>query len=216
MGGQGEPGGPCVSVSEGPDQGKELHLDEAGRAYVMGRGKGLDMVLDDIDASRRHVEVVRRADQVTVRDLGSKNGATLGDQRLDAQGRAWKQGQDLRAGSNTFVFRYPALDALGDLERAADEKIRADEAIPPPQASIPPPRPGSVPPKAKGGARSVPHLEGGAPVEIGGAPIAEVPRRVGADRRRPSGWNRTDFLVVLLALGVLAVSVVGLYWLLRG
>jgi pSer/pThr/pTyr-binding forkhead associated (FHA) protein len=214
MRGQGEPGGPCVSVLDGPDKGKELYLDEAGRAYVMGRGKGLDMVLDDIDASRRHVEVVRRADQITVRDLGSKNGATLGGQRLETQGRLWKQGLELRVGSNTFVFRYPALDALGDLERAADEKIRADEAIPPPEASIPPPSvSGSM--KAKSGARSAPHTEGGAPVEIGGAPIAELPRRPGTERRS-SGWNRTDFLVVLLALGMLAVSAAGLYWLLRG
>src|SRR5260221_6272981 len=144
MSGEGEPGGPRVSTAEGPGKGKDLHLDEPGRAYVIGRGKDLDLVLDDVDASRRHVEVVRRADKVIVRDLGSKNGATLGGQRLDGQGRVWKKDEELCVGSNKFTFRYPALEALGELERAADEKIRADEAIPPPAASVPEVRPESV------------------------------------------------------------------------
>src|SRR5689334_21910022 len=107
MKGEGEPGGPRVVVKAGPDEGKEMALDEAGRAYVIGRGKDLDLVLEDVDASRRHVEVVRRADQITVRDLGSKNGAALGDQRLDGQARAWRHDQELRFGGNTFAFRYP-------------------------------------------------------------------------------------------------------------
>src|SRR5882672_4148871 len=123
MGKEGEPGGPRIAVIEGPDKGKELWLHDPGHPYVMGRGKDLDLVLDDVDASRRHVEIVRRADQVTVRDLGSKNGAELAGQRLDKQGRPWKIDQELRAGGNTFTFRYPALEALGELERAADEKI---------------------------------------------------------------------------------------------
>jgi pSer/pThr/pTyr-binding forkhead associated (FHA) protein len=216
MGGEGEPGGPRVTTAEGPDKGKELYLDEPGRAYVIGRGKDLDLVVDDVDASRRHVEVVRRADQVIVRDLGSKNGATLGGQRLDGQGRVWKHDEKLCVGGNTFTFRYPALEALGELERAADEKIRADEAIPPPEASVPEPRPEAVSSKGKRRTRSARHLEEGPPIEMGGAPIAEVPRRVGPERRRASGWNSTDFLVVLLALGVLVMSAIGLYWLLRG
>jgi hypothetical protein len=54
------------------------------------------------------------------------------------------------------------------------------------------------------------------PADAGGAPIAEVPRRKSAPPRSKGGWNSTDFIVVLLALGVLVLSVVGLYWLLRG
>src|SRR5689334_13987672 len=74
---QGELGGPRIVVVDGPDRGKSLSLDEAGRLYILGRGREVDLVLDDTDASRRHVQVVRRADQVVVRDLGSKNGAEL-------------------------------------------------------------------------------------------------------------------------------------------
>jgi len=213
MGGQGEPGGPRVSVTDGPDKGKEMSLDEPARPYVIGRGKDLDLVLEDVDASRRHVEVVRRADQVVVRDLGSKNGAALAGERLDAQGRAWKLDQELRIGNNTFAYRYPALEALGELERAADEKIRADESIPPPVAPSHPVDPSSGAAKAPGAA-----LEGEPRrlSAIGGAPIAEIPRRRGSGPHKKGGWNSTDFIVVLLALGVLTLSAVGLYWLLRG
>jgi len=214
MKGEGEPGGPRVEIVDGPDKGKEMSLDEPGRAYVIGRGKDLDLVLDDVDASRRHVEVVRRADQVAVRDLGSKNGAALAGQRLEAQGRPWKFDQELRVGGNTFAFRYPALEALGELERAADEKIRADESIPPPEPSPslasrsdrpPPPMKSGGPPPTEGRA-----------ADAGAGPIAEVPKARGAVARKKGGWNSTDFMVVLLALGVLVLSAVGLYWLLRG
>jgi pSer/pThr/pTyr-binding forkhead associated (FHA) protein len=215
MKGEGEPGGPRVTVTDGPDKGKAMALDEPGRPYVIGRGKDLDLVLDDVDASRRHVEVVRRADQVTVRDLGSKNGAALAGQRLDAQGRPWKYDQELRIGGNIFAFRYPALEALGELERAADEKIRADESIPPPG-----PVANNAPAQDRPARISKPSI---APVqgesrqaEAGVAPIAEVPKGRGASVRKKSGWNGTDFIVVLLALGVLALSAVGLYWLFRG
>jgi pSer/pThr/pTyr-binding forkhead associated (FHA) protein len=220
MKGEGEPGGPRVTVVDGPDKGKEMPLDEPGRAYVIGRGKDLDLVLEDVDASRRHVEVVRRADQVTVRDLGSKNGAALGDQRIDGQARPWRHEQELRVGNNTFAFRYPALEALGELERAADEKIRADESIPPPEA--PPAAPSSDAPTGasktgKSTKRSSIRPGAGRPPDAqAGAPIVEVPRERAAAPRKKSGWNSTDFMVVLLALGVAALSAVGLYWLLRG
>src|SRR5216684_4247362 len=193
----GEAGGPRVVVVDGPDKGKELSLDEPGRAYVIGRGKDVDLSVDDVDASRRHVEVVRRADQVVVRDLGSKNGAALGGQKLDVEG-------------NTVAFRYPALEALGELERAADEKIRADESIPPPEPAARASRSEPPPDPAKS-AKRAPRTEGGRSPDVGGAPIAGVPRARSVPPRKKSGWNSTDLMVVLLALGVLALSAVGLY-----
>jgi pSer/pThr/pTyr-binding forkhead associated (FHA) protein len=215
MGNEGEPGGPRVVVVDGPDKGKELPLDEAGRAYVIGRGKGLDLVVDDVDASRRHVEIIRRADQVIVRDLGSKNGAALAGDHLDGQGRVWKHDEDLRVGGNTFAFRYPALGALAELERAADEKIRSDESIPPPEVPAAQSVSARSDKRDAASARSGKRDAARAP-DAGAAPIAEVPKRAALEPRRRAGWNSTDFMVVLLALGVLALSVVGLYWLLRG
>src|SRR5205085_804857 len=57
---QGEAAAVKVIVTAGPDSGQELTIAEPGRAYVIGRGQGLDLTLSDADASRRHVEVSRR------------------------------------------------------------------------------------------------------------------------------------------------------------
>jgi pSer/pThr/pTyr-binding forkhead associated (FHA) protein len=200
----GERGGPRIVVAEGPDQGKSVSLDEPGRAYVIGRGKEVDLVVEDADASRRHVQIVRRADQALARDLGSKNGAELAGEPLTERDRLWRPGESLRIGKNTFSYEHPAIEALAELERAADEKIRPDEPIPPPDPA-PLPAPGAK-------KKSVPPPE----TDAVAAPIAEMPQRQEAPKRSKSAWNSTDFMVVLLAVGVLALSVVGLFWLLRG
>jgi pSer/pThr/pTyr-binding forkhead associated (FHA) protein len=213
---QGELGGPRIVVTEGPDRGKSLSLDEPGRSYILGRGREVDLVLEDSDASRRHVQVVRRADQVIARDLGSKNGAELAGERLDPRDRIWRLDQELRVGKNVFAYRHPAIEALSELERAADEKIREGESIAPPEPTAPVP----VPRKEAGENRSdgaAAYRSDGTGHDLGAAaPIVEVPRRIEGTRPRRPGWTSTDFVVVLLAVGVLALSVVGLFWLLRG
>lgn len=208
---QGELGGPHIVVTQGPDRGKMLPLEDPGRTYVMGRGSDVDMILEESDASRRHVQIVRRADQLVVRDLGSKNGAELAGERLDGRDRVWRIDQELRIGADVFAFRYPAVEALGTLERTADEKIREGE-------SVAPPEPIAVATRKPDGAETNdgPRPDANAAEPGRAAPIAEVPREASAAHRKRPGWNSTDFMVVLLAVGVLALSVVGLYWLFKG
>lgn len=209
---QGEQAGPRLIVVEGPDDGKMLALDETGRAYVLGRGREVDFVLDDADASRRHVQVVRRGDVLVARDLGSKNGALLEASTLPRdRDVAWRAGERLWVGSNVIAYEHPAIEALAELERAADEKLREGE--------VPPPPPSPVPASSR---TTTPSVEDdaqgqGAREPAGSAPIAEVPRGAAATKatRRSSGWTGTDFVVVLLAIGVLALSAVGLAWLFR-
>ena len=78
----GEEASLVVSITQGPDAGKRLVLSKFDHAYVLGRSKSCDLVLTDADASRRHVEVMRRGAQVLVRDLGSKNGSQLAEAPL--------------------------------------------------------------------------------------------------------------------------------------
>lgn len=206
---QGEEGGPRVVVIEGPDAGKTLSLGELGRAYVLGRGRDADLVLDDPDASRRHVQIVRRGDVLLVRDLGSKNGADLGYAPIPTeQDAVWRMGEVLHLGQSALVYEHPAALFLAELEYAADEKMgELDVPTPPPtsakeSASIPPP--GSLPPP---------------PEPAGAAPLAFVPEgepaSLASHPRGRGAWTSTDVMVVLLAIGVLGLSVLGLYWLLR-
>jgi pSer/pThr/pTyr-binding forkhead associated (FHA) protein len=209
---QGEAGGPRIIVTDGPDKGKSFALDEPARAYFIGRGHDADLVLDDADASRRHVQVVRRADQVLARDLGSKNGSTLGGAALAVdRDLAWRIGEALVIGRDVLAYEHPAIEALGELERLGDEKIRGSDSIPPPD------------PVASGNDRDPKSASTAGPAGMpepagANAPIAQVPpAQTRAPRQRQAGsWSGTDLLVVLLAMGVLALSVLGLFWLFRG
>jgi pSer/pThr/pTyr-binding forkhead associated (FHA) protein len=214
--GQGQIGGPRVTVIEGPDSGNALALEQGGRVYIIGRGSESDLALEDSDASRRHVQLVRRADQLLVHDLGSKNGAELGGKRLDDRDHAWKPGVELRIGKNLLAYQYGAADALAELERAPDEKNGPDEPLAPPDLDPPAPSRarGRSPPAAQLANAGEPAPGEGA--RGGGAPIAELPSFAPQSSRAKPGWTGTDFLVVLLALVVFGLSVVGLVWLFRG
>jgi pSer/pThr/pTyr-binding forkhead associated (FHA) protein len=203
---QGEAAAVEVRVSEGPDSGKSLAIREFERPYAVGRGKDLDLPLDDVDASRRHVEIWRRGEQVLVRDLGSKNGSKLGGAPLPAnKEQAWSKGLVLELGQNRLVYEDPVLAALIELERSADERMREDDSVdPPPVTSAEAGEPPALQFDSSASAR--PAAEAG--------PIAAVPAR----NRRATGGRRaewTDFVVALLALLVLAASVLGLLWLFR-
>ncbi len=190
-----------VRVMEGPDAGRELELRELDRCYVLGRFGNVDMALDDVDVSRRHVEIFRKGGQLKVRDLGSKNGTRLGDRKLESDKEApWPAGVPLWVGANRLELEDPLAEALEELEHAADERMRDEDSVEPPPASASPP--------------AVEDSGEPMPTELRPAPpIAALPER--APKRAPSktGWGTTDLLVALIALVVLAASILGLLWL---
>jgi pSer/pThr/pTyr-binding forkhead associated (FHA) protein len=178
-----------VRVVEGPDLGASLPLEEEGRAYVVGRGPNCDLLLSDSDGSREHVQVVRRGASVLVRDLGSKNGALLGEATLPPdRDVAWRPANMMRVGRNVLALYEPVAAALADLEEAPDEHLEAADA---PAAAPPAPAPPEPPPVA-----------------------IDKPLKATPKRKRAS-WTAADVLVMLAALSVLALSIAGLVWLLR-
>jgi pSer/pThr/pTyr-binding forkhead associated (FHA) protein len=198
---QGEEACPKIVVVEGPDAGKELALRDASKRYVLGRSRETDLPLDDPDASRRHVEIGRKGDHLLVRDLGSKAGAALEDAPLGGNDVPWRVGQTLTAGGNVLAFEYPATTALAELERSPDEALRPGEAPPPPGKGEPEePAPEATPePPSAATPEATPLGHAGAMT-----PAAD------------GGWSLTDGMVLLFALGVLALSIVGFFWLFRG
>jgi pSer/pThr/pTyr-binding forkhead associated (FHA) protein len=197
-----------VKVVEGSDQGVRLSLSSEDHGYVVGRAAECDLPLSDSDVSRQHVEVRRRGGVVTVRDLGTKNGSWLGDARLPSGGQApWRSVQMLRVGRTVLSLVEPVAEALAAIESAPDEALGASEV-----SSEPPGVSASAAPDE--GTSPVPELETPRSVSE-----ALVPASADADRgeRRPRAvWSATDVVVVSAAVGVLALSVAGLVWLLRG
>jgi pSer/pThr/pTyr-binding forkhead associated (FHA) protein len=203
-----EHAGPCVRFVRGPDEGKILSLPTVGAPYILGRGTDVDLMLEEPDASRRHLQLMRRAEQLLVRDLGSKNGTFLAGQRLPiGRDQPWRPGEELRLGQDHLVYENMAAQSLLELERCADEILDLNSPVAPspadagaaddPETS---PRPSPAPP---------PEASPAAPMLA--APRAAVQRVVA----RSPGWGTSDVIIVLLALGVLVVSVGGLWLLFR-
>ena len=197
---QGERTGAVVRVANGPDAGRELAMTDVEKTYVVGRAPNADLVLGDNDASRRHVELVRRGQHVCVKDLGSKNGTELADKRLEANKETpWPATQKLRIGGTELTLEDPLLAALLELEASADEPMQGDESIDPP--------------------RGIEAPELGAPAPAGAdtaAPLVESPVRARSPAARPTrSLGLADLAVGVLALVVLGLSLLGLAWVLR-
>jgi pSer/pThr/pTyr-binding forkhead associated (FHA) protein len=178
-----------IRVAEGPDLGAEIPLREEGRPYVIGRAERCDLSLADEDASREHATVVRRGQQVFLRDLGSLNGVMLGENRLVDREVVWRSPLMARIGRSVLSLEEPVGLALAELEAAPDEKLA--------EASAPPPPPKDVP---------------------AAAPVAEDPRQRTTHvtpKKRKRVWTAADVAVVTIAVVVISVSLAGLVWVLR-
>jgi pSer/pThr/pTyr-binding forkhead associated (FHA) protein len=190
-----------LRVVEGRDQGLTLALAEEERTYTLGRGIECDLPMADADASRVHAHVVRRGGAVTVCDLDAKNGTWLGETRLPGNREVvWRPSLMVRVGRTVLALEEPVGDALARIESAPDEPMTdAEEAAPPP---APPPSASALPAVGREPASA--------------APVMVVPVQPVAPTRARGGWSPTDLVVMAAALGVLALSIAGLVWLLKG
>ena len=137
-----------VRVVEGPDQGAILALIEEGRTYVVGRSAECDLPLADPDASREHARITRRGTTVYVRDLGAKNGLTLGDVRATPGSDVlWRSTQVICIGRSVLALIEPVGHELAAIESAPDETMLPGEEVglpPLPSAAVAPMLPGSL------------------------------------------------------------------------
>jgi hypothetical protein len=70
---------------------------------VLGRSRECDVVLDDPNVSRKHVEVRPQGGSWVVIDLGSTNGSRLNGQRLQRP-EVIQPGDEIEVGNSTIVF----------------------------------------------------------------------------------------------------------------
>ncbi|MFC5722698.1 FtsK/SpoIIIE domain-containing protein [Streptomyces gamaensis] len=134
-----------LHVVSGPDAGG-VHLLHGGEVRI-GRSAGADVPLDDPDVSRLHCAVTLHEDgAVTLRDLGSTNGTTLGGERVGEQPVAFAPGALLRVGESALSLHgtrggggtHPrVLPAAPDGE--GHLRVGAGEAGPGPAGEVPPP-----------------------------------------------------------------------------
>lgn len=210
----GEDARPKVRVTAGPDAGSEAVL-EPGSALVIGRARDADLPLSDPEASRRHVEVKLRGDQIVVRDLGSRTGSLLGERALGGADVVWRPGERLRVAGSELECAFEAVQALAELERQPDSKVPERELLASAYEDAPPAEldDDDEPEVETAGltTEGEPEADREAPAP---SDLVEVePPRPRARGQRASLWSITDFAVVLLAVGVFSLSAVG-YWVL--
>ena len=93
-----------------PPRGRLRRQDRTGqpfelrdRTYVIGRAASSDVVVPDEKVSSRHAQLVPDVLGFRLRDLGSRNGTHVNDERL-AGDRLLHGGETIRVGDTAFVY----------------------------------------------------------------------------------------------------------------
>src|SRR4051812_6391051 len=89
-----------LTIKSGPDAGKTVEV--TGNEFTIGREAGVDLVLPDGKASRRHAALLVLKDgRATLYDLGSSNGTFVNGQRI--QSALLDGDEEVRIGDTVFA-----------------------------------------------------------------------------------------------------------------
>lgn len=101
-------------VLAGAKQGLEIPLKK--EKFLIGRAKECALRAGSEAISRRHCAIVRAGDRVTARDLGSRNGTFVNDERIEKE-VPLSVGDELRVGP--LKFRIAAMSSAPAAEAKA-------------------------------------------------------------------------------------------------
>lgn len=90
-----------LEILQGPDRGKKFPLE--GDVINIGRHAQCEIVLNDVEVSRRHLKLSRIGSGWEIDDLGSTNGTWLNNQRITKQ--MLFPGDRIEIGQSEFVLR---------------------------------------------------------------------------------------------------------------
>jgi pSer/pThr/pTyr-binding forkhead associated (FHA) protein len=128
-------GRPFLVFRDGGGEQRIVVVEEGTPALWVGRGGSADLRLDwdeEVSALHAQVEVVR--DECTLLDDGlSRNGSFVGEQRVDGR-RRLRDGDMLRFGHTTVLFRRPGEGAPE--ATVAASQVRAAATVSPAQRRV--------------------------------------------------------------------------------
>jgi len=105
-------GRPFLVFRDGDGEQRIVTVEAGSESLWVGRGDSAGLRLDwDAEVSALHAEIEVVRDECTLRDDGlSRNGSFVGERRVDGR-RRLRDGDTLRFGQTTVLFRRPAEDA---------------------------------------------------------------------------------------------------------
>ncbi len=195
---------PRLVLLTGKQAGAAWVLPPPPSRVVIGREPGCEVLLDDRECSKQHAEVLRDAEGVTVRDLGSRNGIVVAGRAMPE--KRLKHGDEFAVGRTALRYHDPTEELLRSFEAGADEPAPPDLPGPEPEAlAVASPGPAAASPR---------------PAE----PAAEPPAQPSSTSAKPAVTSAKpaaprghfDWVVVVLAVVILVVSVSALVLLLSG
>jgi pSer/pThr/pTyr-binding forkhead associated (FHA) protein len=115
-------GRPFLVFRDGDGAQRIVVVEEGATTLWVGRGESADLRLDwDGEVSTLHAQIEVVRDECTLLDDGlSRNGSFVGEQRVDGRLRL-RDGDTLRFGRTTVLFRRPGDEAAPEATVAASE-----------------------------------------------------------------------------------------------
>ncbi len=98
-----------VVIVEGPGAGQEYPVEKA--VSVVGREKGVDILLPDSAVSRRHAAIDAAVGAFRLKDLGSTNGTLLNGKKIRES--AIRHGDRFQVGNTTLQFVVEEREGSG-------------------------------------------------------------------------------------------------------
>lgn len=126
MMGRGRPTATLV-VRQGTQAGMSFVI--SGNQVVIGREEGLDIVLQDPEASRRHARINWQGGRYTIEDLGSTNGTFVNGMQITIP-QPLNPGDSIGIGQTALVFQVFGAEATPTAYQAPDQQAPAYTSSP--------------------------------------------------------------------------------------
>lgn len=127
-------GNPYLRAISGPVSGSRYPLVAGLSSWTLGRSQDCELVIDDVNISRRHAVVRKDWSGYVLEDLGSKNGILLNDKPV-ARPRRLKHEDELQIGPIKLVFIDPDADLRDALKAVPGFEV--EESLPEPEVAAP-------------------------------------------------------------------------------
>ncbi len=88
-----------LTILNGPDRGKQV---EVSGTFLIGRSRKSDLVLDDMQVSRRHAEIIQNQSCTIIHDLKTPNGTFVSNQSI--RSCMLKTGEVIKIGNTELCF----------------------------------------------------------------------------------------------------------------
>ncbi len=112
---------PGIRVKNGPSQGQTYSIGD--KPLTIGRDESCTLSLQDKGASRQHAEIFKIGDMCFVRDLDSKNGTFVNDNRITEE--MLRDGDRVQIGGTVIVFEPLAGQRPGEELDFSEDELEA-------------------------------------------------------------------------------------------